>query len=128
MTRTRWLTRLLAFLVLLALVLYAKVFTLLIVEPVSLGAGVALVYGALSLVSIGGLLRRRVWGFYSLYALVVFATVMLSVAFIPLPLEFVPPQERRIGLTVLNGVVFVLGVLGHYWARYDARVVPGGAA
>jgi hypothetical protein len=128
MNRSLWLARALAVLVLITLIAYWGVVRLLAAAPLSVGGLVTLGYLALAIATLSGLLRRRIWGFYALYALLVFGTVTLGISFIPLRLSFVPLRQRWIGLTVLNAVVFALGALGHYWFRRDGHHAPSGAA
>ena len=127
MNRTVWLTRILVLLVLIQLISYRNVLGLLGAPPLN-GGLIALIYLTLTIASMAGLLLRRSWGFYSLYALVVLGTVMLSIKFVPLRLTFLPLTQRWIGLMVLNVAVLIVAALGHYWSRRDAIHVPSSAA
>lgn len=115
-------------LILIQALTHWQVLKLVVAETFELGGLVALVYLVLTIGSLAGLLLRRVWGFYALYGLIPFATIMLSVPFVPLHLAFLPISERWIGLTTLNVAVLVLAAVGHYWFRRTAGHVPSGAA
>ena len=128
MTRTVWLTRALAILVLIAGLTYWRVFALLAGAPLSLGGLVVLAYSVLAVGSLAGLWLRRAWGFYALYGLIVYGTIMLGVLFIPVPLGFIPLRERWIAVTALNAAVLVIAGLTHHWSRTDAQGASGGAA
>ncbi|MGH8544835.1 MAG: hypothetical protein ACREX3_14655 [Gammaproteobacteria bacterium] len=128
MTRTVWLTRALVVLVLIQALIYWKALKLIPAGPFTVGGIVALVYLLLTITSFVGLLLIRSWGFYALYALIVFGTVMLSIKFLPVPLTFLPIADRWIGLAMVNLVVFVLTAVAHYWSRRAPAQVAGGAA
>jgi hypothetical protein len=86
-------------------------------EPFTLLGLVISPYLALSIASLAGLLLLRPWGFYALYVLIPYSTVMLSVSFVPLPLSVLPLESRWIGLMVLNIAVLFLGAISHYYCR-----------
>jgi hypothetical protein len=127
MNRSLFLTRVLALLVVVALIANRRDAWLLR-DPVSLGGLVVLTYLVLSIASCAGLLLRRRWGFYSLYASVLFGTIMLGVSFIPIPLGFLPIRERWIGPAVLNTIVLIAGAFAHHWFRVNAAAQSQSAA
>ena len=119
MNRSVFLTRVLALLIVVALIANWRDAGLLR-HPVSLGGLVVLTYLVRSIASCAGLLLGRRRGFYSLDATVLFGTIMLSVSFIPIPLGLLPLRERWIGLAVLNTIVLIAGIFAHHWCRADA--------
>jgi len=128
MNRTLFLTRILALLLVVALIAHWGLVPWFLGDPVSVGGFAFLTYLALSVASCVGLLRGRQWGFYSLYACVLFATIMLSVSFIPIPLGFLPLREHWIGVAVLNAVVLIAGAFAQHWSRVDTAALPHSAA
>ena len=126
-SRSLWSIRALVLLVLIQAITYWRVLGLL-AEPFSAGGLVALTYLLLTVASLAGLVLQRRWGFYALYTLVPFATIMLSVRFVPLPLAILPLGQRWIGVVALNVAVLALAVWAHYWFRRIPRDVSRGAA
>ena len=118
MTRSQEARLLLALLVLWALGSNWRAFPLL-AAPLSLGGAVLLVYVGLSIACLGGLLVGRVWGFFALYLLVPFGTVMLAVSFVPISFGFLPVSVRWIGLIIVNVAVLTVAGLAHHWLRRD---------
>ena len=113
MHRTQLLTRGLAALVLIALWRNEGLIPILIGDPVSLGGAIIFTYLVLSVASIIGLLIQRSWGFYLLYILVPFSTLMLSVSYVPVLVKLPPADKPWILPLLLNAGVIVLAVLVH---------------
>ena len=129
MKRSVILTRITALLVIVTLVVHWRLVPWFLRDPLSLGGLVFLVYLGLSVAACAGLLQLRAWRFYSFYASVVFGTIMLSIPFIPMPLGILPVPERWFGLTVLNAIVLIIGVVAQRWVSVDASApVPQSAA
>jgi hypothetical protein len=129
MKRSVFLTRSIALFVTVSLVAHWRLVPWFFQDPLSLGGLVFLIYLGLSVAACAGLLQLRVWGFYSFYASVILGTIMLSLTFIPIPLSFLPVGERWIGLTVLNAIALIAGVVAQRWVRVDASApVPQSAA
>jgi len=120
LNRGLFLTRALALLVIVAFVAHWRLVPWFLRNPVSVGGLVFLTYLGLSIASCAGLLRFRRWGFYSLYAYVLFGMIMLSIAFIPIPLGFLPVGKGWIGMAVLNAIVLLVGAFAQHWSRVDA--------
>jgi hypothetical protein len=119
MNRPLFVTRLLTVLILIALLRNGELLPMLVKDPFSLLGLVIFVYLALSIASVVGLLLTRTWGFYLLYILVPFATVMLSVSFVPLWLRFPPADKPWLIPTLWNAAVLGLAALAHHWRRKE---------
>jgi hypothetical protein len=111
MNRTQFLTRVLASLVLVALWRNQALVPILVRDPVSLGGVLIFAYLVLSTTCIIGLLAERSWGFYLLYILVPFSTVMLSVSYVPVLVKLPPASNPWIIPLLLNAGVVALAVL-----------------
>jgi hypothetical protein len=114
--------------VVLAFIKHRAVVQLAVAAPLSLGGLVVLGYLALTTASVTGLIRQRAWGFYALYALVVFGTVMLGVSFIPIRLGIMPAPARWVGLTLLNALVLVLAAACHRRLNRENQHAASGMA
>jgi hypothetical protein len=115
------LTRVLVVIVLITVLRYWELIPTFVRGPLSTVGFVIVLYLALSIVSVAGLFLRRRWGFYALYALVLYGTMILSLSFVPVPLGFLPLERRWIGMTLLNAAVFVLAALVHRSFRISAE-------
>jgi hypothetical protein len=124
--RARLLSRGLAVLLILLLIADAPLVPMLLRSPVfsTLWAILAVHLGLL-LAAIVGLLRVRPWGFYCLYVLVPFSTILLSISFVPhLPRPF-PPELRPLVLTVANVAVLLVTAAAHASHRATRRAPAG---
>jgi len=67
--------------------------------------------------SLIGLLLRLPWGFYLVYILVPFSTVLLSISFVPLVPGLLPVEIQWVALTLLNAAVLSLAAFVHLRGR-----------